>query len=640
MDFQGFHLDDFQVKAIESIDKGNSVVVSAATGTGKTLIADWVIDKNIQLGKRVIYTAPIKALSNQKFRDFTKLYGKDSVGIITGDVQINTNAQVLIMTTEIYRNMLLARDELIGSVNHVIFDEIHFISDIERGTIWEESLIFSPKYVRFVCLSATIPNAEQFAAWIASIKGHTVDVIRYATRAVPLRHHVFDIEYGITTLTDLVKRLKHDKHSGIQRVGHNVYKQDRERPRRPMPEQVVAELRSRDWLPCLYFVFSRVDCERQAGFLSKRFNFLEGEQRARVQQRFRDTIPQDQRELESVRRVREWASKGIGVHHAGLLPSIKESIELLFADGLLKVLFTTETFAVGLNLPARATVFHSFMKYDGMNFRYLNSKEYFQLAGRAGRRGIDTEGFAIGAIDRMADFATIEQFTSADTDPIISQFRMSYNTALHLISQHTTEEAEVILKSNFDYFLRKSEKDNIRIMAAYNNRIKKLKQLGYLSETNELTERGHFLLNIYAYELLVGEIFSTDLSEKLDPEQLLILVAGIVYEARRQDYSGKGGGSLIEPIIVAMRRNRLVMDELNKASLLKLAPMVTKWARGATFEDIIAISDAQEGDIIHLFRRMLDLLRQIRHATHSEELRERINKAMELVDRDVVKVSL
>ncbi|MBI4451108.1 DEAD/DEAH box helicase, partial [Candidatus Woesearchaeota archaeon] len=198
MQFKSFTLDDFQVKAIESVERNNSVVVSAATGTGKTLIADYVIDKYLKEGKRVIYTAPIKALSNQKYRDFTHDYGRDAVGIITGDVQHNTGAPVLIMTTEIYRNMLLAKDPLIKETSYVVFDEIHFISDIERGTIWEESVIFSPEHIRFLCLSATIPNAEQFAAWISSIKHHPVDVVRYAHRAVPLKHWLFDVRRGLT----------------------------------------------------------------------------------------------------------------------------------------------------------------------------------------------------------------------------------------------------------------------------------------------------------------------------------------------------------------------------------------------------------------------------------------------------------
>ena len=640
MQFQGFTLDDFQVEAIASIEKGNSVVVSAATGTGKTLIADFVIDKNIKLGKRVIYTAPIKALSNQKYRDFTKSYGKDAIGLITGDVQINTNAQILIMTTEIYRNMLLARDELIGSVSHVIFDEIHFISDFERGTIWEESIIFSPKNVRFLCLSATIPNATQFAGWISSIKGHPVDVVRYDKRAVPLTHLVYDSEYGMTTLQELSKMAHQER--GFHRAGKNIYSRKKERPTKPRPEEVVAELKNKNWLPCLYFIFSRMDCERQAGYLVKHFDFLDSQQKVRVAQIFRDTIPEEQRSLESVNKIRNWCSKGIGVHHAGLLPSIKEAVELLFAEGLVYVLFTTETFAVGMNLPARATVFNSLEKFDGMNFRYLNSKEYFQLAGRAGRRGIDKEGFAIGVIDRQsADMERIARFTAADTEPIISQFRMSYNTALHLISQHTPDEVEVILKSNFDYFVRKQEKGHIRIMAEYNNRLKKMRQLGYLTSDNILTERGHFLINIYSYELLVGEIFSTIVWKALSEDQMLLVAAAIIYEERRSDqYMTRGADAIVNPIIGILRKNDYVIKEINKMALRKLALLVGRWANGAQFEELLELTDSQEGDIIHLFRRILDLLRQIRHAAHDEELRERINRAMAKIDRDIVQVNL
>ena len=277
-----------------------------------------------------------------------------------------------------------------------------------------------------------------------------------------------------------------------------------------------------------------------------------------------------------------------------------------------------------------------------MNFRYLNSKEYFQLAGRAGRRGIDKEGFAIGVIDRQsADLERIKRFTSADTEPIISQFRMSYNTALHLVSQHNSEEVEVILKSNFDYFIRKQEKGHIRIMAAYNNKLRMLKKLGYLNEDNSITERGHFLLSIYSYEILVGEIFSTDLWQELTEEQILVVAAAIIYEERRQDkYSLKGSDAIVKPILANLDRNPIVLKELDKMALRKLAGIVSRWSNGATFDELLALTDVQEGDIVHLFRRMIDLLRQIRHATHSEDLRERIFRAMERVDRDIVKVNL
>jgi len=619
MKFQGFELDDFQIKAIESLEKGKSVVVSAATGTGKTLIADWVIDRNIAAGRSVIYTAPIKALSNQKYRDFCARYGKECIGIVTGDVQINQGAPVLIMTTEIYRNMLLSRDDMISKVSHVIFDEIHYISDWERGTIWEESLIFSPKHVRFLCLSATIPNAEQFAAWIASIKQHDVEVIKHIKRAVPLKHLLYDAEQGVVTAAEALRT---------------------RRERKPFAEEVVASLRKRDWLPCLYFVFSRAECEKQAHFLAKKQNFLNSQERSVVQQKFREIIPAEQRELESVRRVREWCAKGIAVHHAGLLPAIKEAVEVLFAEGMIKVLFTTETFAVGLNLPARATVFNSFTKYDGMNFRPLSSKEYFQLAGRAGRRGIDKEGFALIVLDKHDDVRRIQQVTAADTEPIVSQFKMSYNTALHLVSRHTPPEVETILKSSFDYFVRKQEQGHIRVMAAYNNRLKKLRQLGYLDE-NGPTPRGHFLSSIYSYELIIGEIYSTNLWKKIDEVQHLILAAAIAHEPRKQEsHSQKGAETIVKPILSALEGNELLEKEINRKSLKSLAVLVKSWATGATFESLLKLTDAQEGDIIHLFRRIADTLRQVRHATHDEELRERLHKALELIGRDVVSVVL
>ena len=205
MKFKNFTLDKFQEDSVKSIDKGNSVVVTAGTGTGKTLIADYIIDKYIKKNRRIIYTAPIKALSGQKYRDFKADYGEENVGIMTGDVVINPEAPILIMTTEIYRNMLLTKDKIIEYVSYVVFDEIHYINDIERGTIWEESVIFSPEHIRFLCLSATVPNAKEFASWIQNIKNHTVDTITYNKRAVPLNHLVYDVSLGITNVDAVIK---------------------------------------------------------------------------------------------------------------------------------------------------------------------------------------------------------------------------------------------------------------------------------------------------------------------------------------------------------------------------------------------------------------------------------------------------
>ncbi|HSU72562.1 MAG TPA: DEAD/DEAH box helicase, partial [Candidatus Binatia bacterium] len=531
MQFKEFTLDQFQMDAIAAVERNESVVVSAATGTGKTLIADYVIDKFLNQKRRVVYTAPIKALSNQKYRDFKRLYGAENVGIITGDVQINTEARILVMTTEIYRNMLLAHDPLVETIAYVVFDEIHYISDIERGTIWEESLIFSPDHLRFLCLSATIPNADQFAAWIEHIKKHKVSVVTYAKRAVPLQHLLFDADFGMGEPKEMRKLLLIPEQKERRRGRHQHSKHEF-----PVvePWQVVRELKDKKMLPCFYFVFSRRECERKAKQVAEKFDLLAAEKKQSAAEIFRQVIPEELRELTSVRAIRQLASKGVGVHHAGLLPQLKEAVELLFSAGLLSVLFTTETFAVGINMPARAVVFSSLTKWDGMNFRTLNSKEYFQLAGRAGRRGIDTVGYAIGVVDRkMTDVDKIIDLISGDKEPIRSQFRLSFNTVMHLIANHNPEERELILKSNFDYFVRRQEGSHVRIMASFKNKVKQLQKMGYLTPEEKLTWKGKFLLSIYANELLLGEIFATDLHQEFTVVELCALISAIIFEERK-----------------------------------------------------------------------------------------------------------
>ena len=263
MKFKGLTLDKFQEDAIKSIDNHHSVVVSAATGTGKTLVADYVIAKYLKSGKRIIYTAPIKALSNQKFKDFITDHGRENVGIMTGDIVINPEAPILIMTTEIYRNMLLSKDPSISEVSYVVFDEIHYISDIERGTVWEESIIFSPENVRFLCLSATIPNAKQFAGWIQKIKKHTVDVVTYNKRAVPLKHLFYDKQLGVVD----IKKLK--QYSSLPDYGNRKGKRrgwgGRFNP--PNHYDLIDDIKGK--LPALFFIFNRKECEIKSRELAR-----------------------------------------------------------------------------------------------------------------------------------------------------------------------------------------------------------------------------------------------------------------------------------------------------------------------------------------------------------------------------------
>ena len=636
MKFKQFELDQFQIDSIASIEKGHSVVVSAATGTGKTLIADYIIDKYLKEGKRIIYTAPIKALSNQKYRDFTSAYGSENVGIITGDVQINTRASILIMTTEIYRNMLLTHDEVITPVKYVVFDEIHFLSDIERGTIWEEAIIFSPSSIRFLCLSATIPNAQEFADWISTIKEHNVDVVRYAKRAVPLKHFLYDTELGLTDIKTVKEVLELEKYPKYGKSFKRRRHEDRTRP--PYHINVIKDVERNGWLPCFFFVFSRMLCERKAEECSRKLKFKTNG--SRVNALFDEVMPENMRRLESVIKIKNFLMKGIGVHHAGLLPQLKELVERCFSEHLISVLYTTETFAVGINMPARCVIFNSLHKYDGVNTRLLNSKEYFQLAGRAGRRGIDKEGYAIALIDRGdCDIKKIAEFTSSDTEPIVSRFTLSYNTALHLFAYHSEEEAKIILTKSFDYYLRKTKGENVKIMASYHHKLDVLRKMGYIAE--EITERGKFLLGVYSNELLMGEIFSTDLWREMTNPELLVLVATLSYEERlNTQFKVKQGEKTWASIIKKIENNPFVLKLLNKKTLQRLTLLVSRWGEGAEFMEIIKYTNMMEGDIIHLFRRMIDLMRQIRHSTADIGLQLRMEECMRLVDRDIVKAHI
>jgi len=634
MQFKSFTLDPFQVEAIASIEKNNSVIVSAATGTGKTLIADYVIDKFLKEGLRVIYTAPIKALSNQKYRDFKKDYGEAQVGIITGDVQINTDAQILIMTTEIYRNMLLTKDPLIAEVRYVIFDEIHYISDIDRGVVWEEALIFSPEHLRFLCLSATIPNAEQFASWIHTIKKHQVDIVKYEKRAVPLTHLFYDYSLHLCEARELRSLL-----GSLEMRPKHGHKHTHPMVR---PEDIIGSIKQRNLLPCFYFVFSRKQCSVRAKELARKYDFTTPQQKSEIIRTFTSIVPSELHPLESVQELRQIVVKGIGVHHAGLLPLLKEVMEVLFSKNLISVLFTTETFAVGINMPAKAVIFSSLQKYDGANFRYLNSKEYFQLAGRAGRRGIDTEGFAISIYDRARyQISELVKFMERDVEPIRSRFHLGINTVMHLIKYHTPEEREVLLRSNFDYFQQKSEGVRVRITTSFNSKVRMLQKLGYLTPELKLTDKGNFILHVYANELLLGEIFATDLHRGLTEVEIAVLVAAIIYEERKDiEFDLKDPERVAESVFAKVKDNQFVRKTLDVDALRKVAKLVRRWAEGCDFVELMQYTNMAEGDIVHLLLRTIDALRQLKRAAPEYDLGVKMDTTIRRLYRDIVVVEL
>ncbi|MCC7495446.1 MAG: DEAD/DEAH box helicase [Fimbriimonadaceae bacterium] len=434
MRYREIELDAFQVAAIEAIERHDTVIVAAPTGAGKTVIAEYAIERYLATGRRIIYTAPVKALSNQKFRDFSAAW-VDQIGIVTGDVSINPTAPVLIMTTEIFRNTVFDDPARLHDVEYVILDEIHYINDIQRGTVWEESLIFAPPHIGFICLSATIPNLDEFADWIREIRPQlNTAVVVEQHRPVPLEHHLWVPGAGEATLKD-VRRLSDSAASKGRRLRpHEAKRVLGAGQRDPSGTgDIVAHLEHLNRLPCLYFCFSRAACEQNARRYAEHELLSEAEQ-ARMLELF-DTLSQQfgLAEDAAAARLRPLVGQGTAFHHAGMLPMLKEVVERLFATGLLKLLFTTETFAVGVNMPAATVVFESLEKYDGVDTRYLLTREYQQMAGRAGRRGIDEVGYIYARIDpAQAVPEEIERIVTGAVEPTESQFNLSYASILSL----------------------------------------------------------------------------------------------------------------------------------------------------------------------------------------------------------------
>jgi superfamily II RNA helicase len=633
MKFKNFTLDPFQENAINAIEENYSVVVSAPTGSGKTLVADYVINKHKDDKQRIIYTAPIKALSNQKYRDFSKEFGEDKVGLMTGDIVINPHAQFLIMTTEVYRNMVVSNDQEVKDVAYVIFDEVHFINDIDRGYVWEESIIYSPEKIRFLCLSATIPNAAQFSNWISAIKHHQVKTVIATKRNVPLEHQFYDYELGITTLEKIKQAAR------IPNYHHAMRSKKRRRIREPKPNHIeLVKLIKKDKLPCFFFHFSRFACQESAKELAKKNLFPRD---AKIFSKFNEYLkgaPSDINKLTSTQTLKETISQGIAFHHAGLLPVLKEAVEDLFTEGLIKVLYVTETFAVGINMPAKTVCFNSLRKYDGRSFRNLNSKEYFQMAGRAGRRGIDDIGYAITMIYRPTlHFNEIKAITSKDIEPIQSQFKLSINTVLNLVNLHPEKEIEKILRMSFYSYQKYGTKyDQIpakTLMSRYNSILKKLNKYEYIVD-GKLTDKGIFSSKIYADEITMGEIFATDLFKELDEYQLLLVFACLAYEFREtHEFKKVFRNEQLKDLRTKLHSNDYVKQEKKFLQLERMTTLINPTYYGKSFFDVLELTNLLEGDLIRIYAQILDRIGQVRKANLYSELNSKLENCRGIVDK-------
>ena len=489
---QRFTLDPFQIEGCRALEEGRSVLVAAPTGAGKTIVGEFAVHLAMrEPGDKAFYTTPMKALSNQKFRELQEVYGEGEVGLLTGDTNINGNARIVVMTTEVLRNMLYADSPALRGLRYVVMDEVHYLADRFRGAVWEEVIIHLAPSVRLISLSATVSNAEEFGDWLDTVRGDT-EVIVSETRPVPLEQHVlvrgdllplFDDRAGIATaqVNQELMRIRSFKGQNFER-NHRVqasnsarqagYEASRRRPNRGGKRPVrsanvqrierldrpdVVELLSRaNLLPAIFFIFSRAGCDaavqqvRRAG-VRLTSQDERREIRAVIEERTRTLLEEDLAVL-GFWEWRENLERGVASHHAGLLPAFKEVVEELFQRKLVKVVFATETLALGINMPARTVVLEKLEKFNGEARVAITSGEYTQLTGRAGRRGIDVEGHAVIQWTEGLDPQAVAALASRRTYPLNSSFRPTYNMAVNLIDQFGRAKAREILESSFAQF--------------------------------------------------------------------------------------------------------------------------------------------------------------------------------------------
>ncbi|GIL80546.1 hypothetical protein Vretimale_16031 [Volvox reticuliferus] len=516
-----FVLDPFQETSIACLERRESVLVSAHTSAGKTVVAEYAIAMAFRDNQRVIYTSPLKALSNQKFRELSEAFGGD-VGLMTGDVSLNPNATCIVMTTEILRSMIYRGSELIREVAWVVFDEVHYMQDRERGVVWEETIIFLDHHTKMVFLSATLSNSSQFAAWVAHLHQSPCHVVYTDYRPTPLQHYAFPLGgNGLYLLLDergnfrtenfdkLRDNFSAPSANGVEEGeietagggrGNRGGRGGRGRGGRgrggrgdsvaavaggrgggkPMPDMreqianILAAIKFQKWQPVIFFSFARRDCESYANALLSRkdtmpgeadkkdkelvFDFNTEEEKLQVEEIYTNALQcltEEDRQLKPISRMLPLLKRGIGVHHSGLLPILKELIEILFQEGLLKVLFTTETFAMGLNMPARCVVFTAMRKWDGSENRWISSGEYIQMSGRAGRRGMDDRGLVVMMLDSELEEQTCRSIMQGKPSPLLSSFKLTYYTMLNMLRRLEGSDKgtmEFVIRNSFQQF--------------------------------------------------------------------------------------------------------------------------------------------------------------------------------------------
>ncbi len=683
----GFSVDDFQLEAFAAVDEGENVLVSAPTGSGKTLVATYAIERVLSNGGRAFYTTPLKALSNQKFNELVERYGAHKVGLLTGDNSVNPDADVVVMTTEVLRNMLLTESSQIQRLNVVILDEVHYLQDPYRGGVWEEVIILTPTIVQFVALSATIANARVVAEWLSEVRGPTTVVVEQ-TRPIALHNHVA-IARRAQELPELIDLLKGNALSDeARRVDNQMKSTRRFRPgpqwhgnrqsappppvRAPRRSDLLRVMDATDLLPAIVFIFSRAACDdavrqcRRDGLL-----FTNVEQRAEIHElaarRLVDFSDDDLQALDYAEFI-DALERGIAAHHAGMVPAFREIVEACFTANLLGVVFATETLALGINMPARSVVLERFTKYSDAGRNVLTSGDYAQLTGRAGRRGLDDEGHAVVCFATETALFDVARVALAPPPDLHSSFRPTYNFTANLLHHFDRDTAISILNQSYAQFEADRRATSARrpLVEQMTARHHVLLDLGY-ADGWSLTPSGECLRSIYhECDLLIAETLAEGVLEDAEPATIAAALSAFVFEPkkakktgphrhtptakkrvrndrlgdqRRSDINGRIGAIMgIAAYIQQVEDNHHVRHakELDGG----FASTIAAWVRGAPLSTVLEIAEADTGqfsagDFVRNAKQVADLCEQVSRLS-SGSLTAAANEARDGVLRSVV----
>ena len=649
-----YKLDHFQKEAIKALDASNSVLLTAPTSSGKTFVAEYAIEKALEESKHLYYTAPIKALCNQKFRDFSNQFGEENVGLLTGDHSIRSDSKVLVMTTEVLRNMLYSSRGAPEDLRYVVLDEIHFLEDPYRGAVWEEIILTLPKNVLIVALSATVSNADELKDWITSVRGN-IERITRETRPVPLKGHFFAVEKSRNHQLTRIEILKNGKPNSRGQIFSNARrgrgKQNFRRWATPRRSEIVAELKKLEMLPAIYFIFSRKGCDEARDSMVRYVGSLNNSEEGKKARKYAEErfalLTEEEKRILRVDLLLEGLEKGFASHHAGLLPLFKQTIEELFSLGLLKLVFATETLAVGVNLPARSVVIEKLTKFNGESHELLKPSQFTQLTGRAGRRGIDVEGHSFTCWSPFVPFNEVADLLMSKEFALISAFTPTYNMLANLLSTRSESEAAELLANSFAQFqwVRNTRNMNSGLIQEVQFRRNVLEATG-LADGWSLTETGMPLTKIFnESDLLVTRAISDGILDGLPPEELAALVSCFIFRSRGKEKRGKKSRESENFINESIKELMLLNDEIERIEVgfgiqpntppdPGFAKVVFDWVSGRTLSEVLT-KELTGGEFVRNIRLSVDLLKQISNVAAPETAKLSL-RTVELMERGVV----